>query len=219
MEEIIMGNLEKEKALAAARAVDEVQDGMLIGLGTGTTAGYVVREVARRIEMGLKVTATATSRGTESLAVSLGIPFRPFEELSRVDLTIDGADEIDPLLRAIKGANGALLREKVVAEASDREIIVVDSSKPVATLGRAKLPVEVLPFAACSVERELRTFGAPLARRTNADGSDFRTDQGDFIYDISFGNIADPESLARALENMPGLIGHGLFLSQIDLVD
>jgi ribose 5-phosphate isomerase A len=134
-----------------------------------------------------------------------------------VDITIDGADEIDPLLRAIKGAGGALLREKIIAAASDCEIIIVDSSKPVATLGRAKLPVEVLPFAARFVERELAKLGAPLKRRTNTDGSDFRTDQDAFIYDISLGSIADPEGLASELEKMPGLIGHGLFLNQIDL--
>lgn len=214
-----MADLEQEKALAARRAVVEVKDGMLIGLGTGSTAAYAVREVARRIhEEGLKITATATSKATEALATSLGISMVSFDTLARVDLTIDGADEIDPQLRAIKGGGGALLREKVVAAASDREIIVVDSSKPVATLGHFRLPVEVLPFAAAYVEAVIATFGVPFARRLKPDGQVFLTDQGAFIYDIGFGAIPDPVTLAHTLETIPGIIGHGLFLDQIDMV-
>lgn len=213
-----MTNYENEKALAASRAVEEIRDGMLVGLGTGSTANYALRGIAQRLRSGLRMTATATSEATAALAKSLNIPLVPFNGISRVDLTIDGADEIDPQFRAIKGSGGALLREKVVAAASDREIIVVDSTKLVAVLGGFKLPVEVLPFAAAFAERSLREFDAPVVRRVQADGSAYTTDQGAYIYDIAFGVIADPESLARRIERIPGVIEHGLFLDQIDTV-
>jgi ribose 5-phosphate isomerase A len=213
-----MTDLEFEKASAARRAVEEVSDGMLVGLGTGTTAAYAVKELARKVAMGLRVTATATSKATEALSSSLGIRLTPFDALTRVDLTIDGADDIDPFLRAIKGGGGALLREKVVATASDRMIVVVDSSKPVETLGRSKLPVEVLPFAAAFVAHELEGLGFAVVRRMKSDGKDFLTDQSAFIFDLTCGTIADPIGLAATLDVIPGLIGHGLFLDEIDTV-
>ena len=142
-----MFSLESEKALAAMRAVEEVRDGMLVGLGTGSTAAYAVESLSKRIRHGLRITAVATSQATETLARRLAVPLIPFQRLSSVDLTIDGADEIDHRFQAIKGGGGALLREKVIAAASTRVIVIVDSSKLVPQLGKFPLPVEVVPFA------------------------------------------------------------------------
>ena len=213
-----MPDLEAEKALAAARAVQEVEDGMLVGLGTGSTASYAVRFLAERMGKGLKFKGTATSRATETLAQSLGIGLLPLVSISRVDLTIDGADEIDPHLRAIKGGGGALLREKLVASASDRVIVIVDSSKPVDQLGRFRLPVEALPFARAYVESALTELGAPVALRTRTDGTPFVTDQGGYIFDLGFGSVEDPAGIAAALDAIPGVVEHGLFLTEIDRV-
>ena len=211
-----MADLEVEKAMAAARAVEEVHDGMLVGLGTGTTTACAIRTLASRVRQGLRIDVSATSSATEALAIALGFTITPFETISRLDLTIDGADEIDPQLRAIKGGGGALLREKIVAAASDRTLIVADSSKPVPRLGRHKLPVEVLPFAAAFVERELKALNGQLVRRVQADGGPFLTDQGAYIYDLCLGRIDDPEALALWLDAVPGIAGHGLFLTEID---
>ncbi|MCA9095400.1 MAG: ribose-5-phosphate isomerase RpiA [Planctomycetaceae bacterium] len=205
-----------EKSLVGRRAVEEVRDGMLVGLGSGSTAAEFVRALGERIKQGLKIEGVPTSTATETLARSVGIPLRPFESISRVDLTVDGVDEIDSQLRAIKGGGGALLREKVVAAASDRMIAIADSSKLVTTLGRFPLPVEVLPFAAAYVERELRQFGVPLQQRTKPDGSPYLTDQGAYIFDISFGQIADPHHVATTISSLPGLLEQGLFLNEID---
>ena len=189
---------------------------MLVGLGTGSTVACAVRRLGNRVAVGLEIKAVATSIAIERLALSVGIPVLPFDAVSRIDITIDGADEIDPELRAIKGGGGALLREKVVAIASDRVIIIVDSSKAVARLGRFHLPVAVVPFADAYVEKSLRKFGVPVARRMTPDGP-FRTDDGNHIFDISFGSIADAESLAAELKAIPGVIEHGLFLSEIHM--
>lgn len=212
-----MADLEAQKQRAALRAVAEVVDGMLLGLGTGSTTTYAIREVARRMhDEGLRLTAIATSSATGALAASLGIPLRPMGEIERLDLVIDGADEIDPALRAIKGGGGALFREKVAAAATDRMIVIGDSTKPVATLGHFKLPVEVHPFALRSVQRQLEALGAPIALRLRADGAPFATDQQANIFDVAFDRIDDAGALARMLEAMPGVLAHGLF---IDLVD
>lgn len=211
-----MPNPDHEKSLAAAAAVSEVKPGMLVGLGTGSTAAHAVREIGKRMAGGLTIRATATSLATEALARSLNIPLVPFNEISFLDLCIDGADEIDPHLNAIKGGGGALLREKIVASAAKRMVVIADSSKLVARLGRFKLPLEVLPFAAASVERSATTLGAKVSRRQRPDGSPALTDQGNLLFDADFGEIADPAALARALDSVPGLLEHGLFLTEID---
>ena len=214
-----MSDLDREKRLAAVRAVAEVQPGMIVGLGTGSTATFAIRELGRRVrEESLKIIAAATSAATARLAVGEGISVVPFEQVSEVDLTIDGADEVTPQLQGIKGGGGALLREKIVASASKRVIIIVDSSKLVQTLGRFKLPVEVLPFAAAFVEGSLKGFGVPLSRRVRPDGSPFLTDQGAYIFDLLFGVMPDPSAVARRLGEIPGVLGHGLFLAEIDEV-
>jgi len=205
-----------EKSLVGRRAVEEVRDGMLVGLGSGSTAAEFVRALGERIRQGLKIEGVPTSTATETLARSVGIPLRPFESISRVDLTVDGVDEIDSQLRAIKGGGGALLREKVVAAASDRMIAIADSSKLVTNIGRFPLPVEVLPFAAAYVERELQKFGVPLQQRTKPDGSPYLTDQGAYIFDISFTRIADPQHVATTISSLPGILEQGLFLNEID---
>ena len=210
-------DLAREQQLAAARAVDEVRGGMLLGLGTGRTAAFAVQALATRLREGLVIeAATATSNATQALAAGLDVPLVPFERLSRLDLTIDGADEIDGRLRAIKGGGGALVREKIVATASDRVIIIGDSSKPVERLGRVKLPVEVLPFAGAFVERRLGAFGGRVELRAGEGGAPYATDQGNRIYDLHLGAIDDPAALAAALDTIPGVIGHGLFLDEID---
>ena len=210
----MVSDIEAEKVLAARRAVDEVQDGMLVGLGTGSTANYAVRFLAERIASGLRITAVATSRMTEVLARELAIPLTSMEGLSSIDLTIDGADEIDHRLQAIKGGGGALLREKVIAAASARVIAVVDSSKFVTQLGRFPLPIEAFPFATAFVGGRLADLGGPVSLRME-DGRPFVTDQGNHILDVALGSVADRQQTALAISGIPGVAGHGLFLSEI----
>lgn len=205
-----------EKRLVGQRAVQEVCDGMLVGLGSGSTAAEFVRALGERVRQGLRVEGVPTSTGTETLARSVGIPLRPFESISHVDLTVDGVDEIDSHLRAIKGGGGALLREKVVAAASDRMIAIADSSKFVATLGKFPLPVEVLPYASAYVERELSQFQVPFKKRQKGDGTPYLTDQGAYIFDLSFGEIEEPEAIASTISSLPGVLEQGLFLVEID---
>jgi ribose 5-phosphate isomerase A len=212
-----VSDLEAEKALAAKRAVDEIQDGMLVGLGTGSTANYVLKYLGKRVAAGLRITAVPTSRMTEALARELAVPLVAFGGLSSVDLTIDGADEIDQNLQAIKGGGGALLREKVIAAASARVIAVVDSSKVVRRLGRFPLPVEVFPFAAEFVGARLADLGVPVSLRLQNDDP-LLTDQGNHILDVAFGVITDPQQTALAIAAIPGVAAHGLFLSEIDTI-
>ena len=161
-----MSNREAEKRLAAARAVNEIEDGMFVGLGTGSTTAYAIKSLSDRIRQGLRITAVATSRATEMFARRLAVPLVPFEQFSSVDLTIDGADEIDCHFQAIKGGGGALLREKVVAAASSRMIVIVDASKVVRRLGEFPLAVEVVPFASEFVRTHLANLGASVTLRS-----------------------------------------------------
>jgi ribose 5-phosphate isomerase A len=205
------------KRAAARAAVAEIEDGMLIGLGTGSTANFAIGALGERIAAGLRVSAVATSLATSRLAAEAGVPMRPFDTLAKLDLAIDGADEIDPQLRAIKGKGGAMLREKVVAAAAARTIIVVDDGKRVARLGAKALPVEVLPFAAGFVSDRIESLGAAVSLRT-AGGTPYLTDQDNIVLDCRFGTIENPQALAAALAAIPGLLGHGLFLDEIDAV-
>lgn len=213
-----MANQEAEKALAARRAVEDVKSGMLIGLGTGTTSVYAIRALADRVADGLSVRAVASSVASHHLAESLGIDVVAGAGVPRLDIAIDGADEVDPDLRAIKGGGGALLREKVVAAAADRMIVIVDSSKTVDKLGRFPLPMEVLPFAAAYVSRALEEFGVAASARLAADGAPFLTDQNNYVFDAAFHAIDDPRDLAAALDQIPGILEHGLFLTEVDEV-
>jgi ribose 5-phosphate isomerase A len=210
-----MPDLDAEKKLAAIRAVDEVRDGMLLGLGTGSTAEHAIRILGERVAEGLKIEGVATSARSAVLARSLGIGVVDGESVGRLDLVIDGADEIDGQMHAIKGGGGALLREKVVASAADRVIVIVDSSKVVERLGNFPLPLEVLPFAAAWTKRAVeRLGGVPVLR--SASDQPYRTDQGNYIFDVAFRSLEPYEELATELERIPGVIEHGLFLTQID---
>lgn len=203
-----------DKRAAAEAAVAEVRDGMLVGLGTGSTAAHMIRALGRMVAAGLRIDAVATSRVSAELAESLGITVRGFAEVARVDLTIDGADEIDDRLFAIKGAGGAMLREKCVAAASDRMVVIADGAKRVERIGAARVPVEVLPFARAYVARVLaeRADAAPRM----AGGVEYETDQGNPVLDCAFRDLSDPEAIARWLQAVPGVLGHGLFLHEID---
>lgn len=206
------------KIRAAETALSYVEDGMRLGIGTGSTAEEFVRLLAERVAGGLNVRGVPTSERTARLCVELGVPLNSLDELPELDLTIDGADEVDHALRLIKGGGGALLREKVVAAASDRLIVIADESKLVETLGAFPLPVEVNPFGLAAtriaIERAALRLGlsGDILLRPGDDGP-FTTDGGHFILDASFGRIPDAEALSDALHAVPGVVEHGLFLS------
>lgn len=204
-----------DKKAAALAAADEVKAGMLVGLGTGSTAYFLIEELGRRFAEGLRFQAVATSMASEEQAKALSIPVLPFSEVARIDLAIDGADEIDPALRAIKGAGGAMLREKCVAASAARMVVIADASKKVAQLGATMpVPCETLPFARSFVERALAALGAKVALRMK-DGAPYRTDQNNLVLDCHFGPIGDPAELAARLSSIPGMLGHGLFVSEV----
>jgi ribose 5-phosphate isomerase A len=204
-----------DKKAAALAAADEVKDGMLVGLGTGSTAVFLIDELGRRFAKGLTFRAVATSIASERQAKGLGIPVLPFSEVAQIDLAIDGADEIDPDLRAIKGAGGAMLREKCVAASAARMVVIADGSKQVAQLGATMpVPCETLSFAQSYVERALADLGGKPVLRMK-DGAPYRTDQGNPIFDCHFGLIADPAALAAKLSSIPGMLGHGLFVTEV----
>ncbi|TPG22408.1 ribose-5-phosphate isomerase RpiA [Sphingomonas koreensis] len=204
-----------DKRLAAEAAVAEVRPGMLVGLGTGSTAAFAIAAIGAMVARGLEIDAVATSRASEKLAEKYGISLLDFEDVAAVDLAIDGADEIDSRCRAIKGAGGAMLREKIVASAAKRMIVIADGSKRVAALGRAPVPVEVLPFARSFVTAGLKALGGnPVLRK--AGGDPYLTDQHNIVIDCAFADLADPDGLALALSAIPGVLGHGLFVSEVD---
>ncbi len=203
------------KRHAAERAVEFVESGMIIGLGHGTTAIWATRRIAELIK-GKKLTdilAIPCSSQTEVEARTLGIPLTTLEEHPNIDLTIDGADEVAPNFDVIKGGGGALLREKIVAQATKREIIVVDESKLSAALGtKWAVPVEVIPFGYGSQKVYLEGLGAKVSIRQKSDGSTFSTDQGNIILDCNFGAISDPAGLAEKFKQRTGIVEHGLFI-------
>ena len=203
------------KRLAAERAVESIQEGMVVGLGSGSTAAFVVHRLAAlRAEGKLTgVVGVPTSVGTEELARSLGVPLTTLEEHPVLDVTIDGADEVDPALRLIKGGGGALLREKIVAQASRRVLIVVDAGKLSPRLGTHwPVPVEVLPFGWRSQALFLERLGARVTPRRGREGAHYRTDQGNFVLDCAFGPLEHPAELATRLEARAGIVEHGLFI-------
>jgi ribose 5-phosphate isomerase A len=207
-----MDQTEIEKQAAADHAVQLIQDGMLLGLGSGSTSAYAIRRIGERVRQGLNVRGIPTSRHSEELAEAVGIPLTSFDDETRIDLTIDGADELTPQLQLIKGGGGAMLREKIVATASDRLIIIADSRKLVPALGKFQLPIEVLPFACPVVARWLHELGGKPQLRCDAAGQPIKTDQQNLVLDCDFGIIETPEELADQLDRIPGLIAHGLFL-------
>ena len=209
---------ENEKEAAARASIRFVRDGNIVGLGTGSTAAYAVRFLGERVQAGLKIRGIPTSVHTREVATSLGIPLTTLDEFQRIDVTIDGADEVDPQLQLIKGGGGAFLREKIIASASRQLVIVADSSKQVSMLGKAPVPVEVVPFAQALVAKEVAALGATVELRHDPAGKIWVTDEGHHILDCTFGQIPDPPGLARKLESIPGLLGHGLFIDMASVV-
>jgi ribose 5-phosphate isomerase A len=208
------------KYAAAARAVDdEVRSGMVVGLGTGSTAIHATRRIGELVASGAlsDITGVPTAIETEAEARRVGIPLLTDEVPWQIDVTIDGADEVDPSLDLIKGGGGALLREKLVAQVSAREVIVVDGSKCSERLGtRCAVPIEVVDFGLATTRRAIESLGAAVVLRSGVDGVPYRTDQGNVILDCSFGPIADLEALAAELTTHAGVVEHGLFLGLAD---
>jgi len=208
---------DNEKQAAARASLRFVRDGYIVGLGSGSTATYAVQFLGERVQAGLKVVGIPTSNNTRDLAASLGIPLTSLDKNPQIDVTIDGADEIDPQLSLIKGGGGALLHEKIVASASRCLVIIADSSKQAAMLGKFPVPLEVITFAQPLVRRRVEALGASVTLRM-AGNKPFLTDEGHHILDCNFGAIPDVPVLARKLSDMPGIVEHGLFVDMANVV-
>jgi ribose 5-phosphate isomerase A len=210
--------MDELKRQAAAQALEHVRDGMKLGLGTGSTAKHFVELLGERVKSGLKVIGVPTSEATRAQAEQCGIVLTTLDEIDRLDLTVDGADEVDPALNLIKGGGGALLREKIVAAASDRMIVIADDTKWVPTLGRFPLPVEVIPFGLSATRRAIVDvftkcgLSGEMKIRTGGNGHAFVTDGGHWIIDAHLGAITDAPRLAGLLGAIPGVVEHGLFI-------
>ena len=206
------------KRQAAARALEHVQDGMKLGLGTGSTAKHFVELLGEKVAAGMRVIGVPTSEATRIQAAQCKIPLTTLDEIDRLDLTVDGADEVDHSLNLIKGGGGALLREKIVAAASDRMIVIADDTKWVDVLGRFPLPVEVIPFGLAATQRAISDVFAQsgvsgqMEVRKGRDGHVFVTDGGHWIVDAHLGRITDAPRLAGLLSLIPGVVEHGLFI-------
>jgi ribose 5-phosphate isomerase A len=211
-------NVDSLKRAAAARAIEFVRSGMRVGLGTGSTAAHFVALLAERVRAGLDIIAVPTSEATRAQAARLGIVLTTLDETPELDLTVDGADEIAPDLTLIKGGGGALLREKIVATASARMVVIADESKWVSVLGRFPLPVEIAPFGATVTQRMVEAAvsgegdAVPAPLRLDQNGHAFVTDGGHWLLDAQLRRIADPRALASKLSAIPGVMEHGLFI-------
>jgi ribose 5-phosphate isomerase A len=206
-----------EKKEVGEKAADYVKDGMVIGLGTGSTVFYTITKLGKLVQQGLSIKGIPTSFQTEKLARELGIPLVSFKDIDHIDVAIDGADEVSPDLDLIKGGGGALLREKIIAKAADIFIIVADSLKQVDTLGAFPLPVEVVPFGMEMTEKYLENLGGSPKLRQDII-SPYQTDNGNFIFDCSFQKITHPGDLERELNLIPGVVDNGLFVGMADIV-
>jgi ribose 5-phosphate isomerase A len=201
----------KEKELAAKEAVKLITENQIVGLGTGSTAVYAVREIGSLVKGGLKIRGVPTSNKTKEFAEQLGITLVDINKIDFIDITIDGADEFTADMNLIKGGGGALLKEKIVASMTKQEIIIADSSKKVDRLGKFPLPIEVIPFAHNHVIRKLAEING-VGKIRLKDGSPFVTDQGNYIIDTDFGIIQDPADLSHRLNDIVGVVEHGLFI-------
>lgn len=206
------------KRAAAIKALDLIHDGMIVGLGTGSTAAHFVRALGDKVKAGLKITGVATSAAAEALAIEAGIPLAELDAVPHVDITVDGADEADRSFRLIKGGGAAHLREKIVAAASRRMVAIMDDTKLVDVLGRFPLPLEIIPFAARTTMRHAADAAAAagcegnFVRLRGGDAHPLISDNGNLVADLDCGMIPDPEALAAALSAIPGLVEHGLFI-------
>lgn len=206
-----MGN-DQEKEAAARASLQFVKDGQVVGLGTGSTAAYFIKLLGDEVKKGLRVRGIPTSVRSKELAESLGIPLITLDDCQEIAVTVDGADEVDPKLRLIKGGGGAMLREKIVASATRQMVVVADATKQVKVLGKFPLPVEVIRFAQALVAKRISALGADVRLRMGDDGKPYVTDENNHILDCRFGQIQDPEGLACELSGMPGVVEHGLFI-------
>jgi ribose 5-phosphate isomerase A len=203
--------MSEKKKMAALKAVEWVRDGMVIGLGTGSTAYYAIEVIGKLVKEGHDLVGVPTSKNTEKLALEFGIPLTSLESVNDIDLTIDGADEVDLRLRLIKGMGGALLREKIVASVSRQEIVAVDDSKLVDVLGtKSPLPVEVVPFGHKRAKEAIERLRCKAQLR--GENNPFVTDSGNYIYDCRFVRIENPEDLEKRLNLIPGVVENGLFI-------
>jgi ribose 5-phosphate isomerase A len=208
---------DQEKRAAARAAVELIDSGSVVGLGSGSTAEYALRFLAERVQDGLKIVGIPTSKKIKELAEQLGVPLATLGEYSRIDIDIDGADEIDPQLNLIKGGGGAFLREKIIASISRRFIVIADSAKPVKCLGKFPLPVEVVAFAQSVIKPQIEALGAQVALRSYAYGNPYVTDEGHHVLDCTFGEIPDPPALAEKIRRIPGVVEHGLFIGMAEM--
>ncbi len=212
-----MNVIEIEKEIAGKIAADYITDGMIVGLGTGSTVSYAIKEIGERIKKGLKIKAVSTSKSTSIMAQKLSIPLLSIDQVDSIDLTVDGADEIDPNFNGIKGGGGALLIEKIIASISRENIWVIDSNKLVNKLGAFPLPIEVVPYAVSTVMKKLEKKNfKPVLRKLN--NMNFITDNNNYIIDLNLGHIKDPKCLEIELNMIPGVIENGLFLNTVDTV-
>ncbi len=209
--------IDKEKELAGAKVSDFVKDGMVLGLGTGSTFYYAIKKIGEMVGEGLEIKAVSTSSATTRLAESYNIPLLSIDDVDEIDLTIDGADEVDPNFNGIKGGGGALLFEKIVAKSSKKNLWVLDSSKLVNKIGNFPLPIEVVPFSLGNVFKRLGKQGCNPEIRMNK-GKKFLTDSGNYIIDVNLGIIEDPYKMEIDLNMIPGVVENGLFLDVVDIV-
>jgi len=214
-----MADRERMKQLACQRAAQEVQDGMVLGLGTGSTVYYFLHELGHMVREGVRMAGVPTSVQTAQLATQLAIPLTTLDDQPHLDLAVDGADEVDDHLNLVKGAGGALLREKIIAASAARFLVVVDDGKLVTRLGaRYPLPVEVVPFGHTPAIRAVEGLGARVTLRRGTNGQSWLSDNGNYIFDCHFGPIADPVALQQELLAIPAVVESGLFLNMTDTV-
>ena len=209
---------DQEKEAAARASLRFIKDGQVVGLGTGSTAAHFIRLLGEQVKNGFRIRGIPSSDRSGEQATSMGIPLTTLDECQQIDVTVDGADEVDPQLRLIKGGGGALLREKIVASATRQLVIVADATKRVPVLGMFPLPVEVIKFAQALVVKKIEALGAQVALRRDANGKPYLTDEHNYILDCRFGQIPDADVLARQLSDMPGVVEHGLFIGMASVV-